>query len=39
MRALALGLCAFFVVAGIVGIIATVSGYDDDDWDDYYWME
>lgn len=40
MRALAIGLCVFFVVVGVVGVIATISGYyDGDDWDDYYWME
>lgn len=40
MRALAIGLCVFFVVFGIVGVIAAIDEYyDGDDWDDYYWME
>lgn len=39
MRALAIGLCVFFVVAGIVGVIAADEYCDGDDWDDYYWME
>ena len=31
----------FIAIVGIVGFIATVSGYyDGDDWDDdYYWMD
>jgi hypothetical protein len=41
MHVLTIGLCIFFVVAVVVGVIATVSGYyDGDDLDDdYYWKK